>query len=597
MAGAVAKELKTIEELFYNLPPPKQRRPDMGYVRKRKDQLAMLWGEAHAHWDVVDAFVNDENPLWVEMPELVRKARGPGIKRSGRARQLLDTAASVFLASDPKVRREPVGEGKTHDAKADVVEDFGAAWLKDVDRKEMEAPSQTIKKHLLLYNYAVMEAVTLETNAQERLPEAVENSRPKRLFNPTRIGAPHPRSVLMDPRQAIAKEAVVLLRMTRGQLEDISLEYGSQYLAGDDRYLDVEAWEYWSEDWHQLYEADNGKAIVDERNPHLSVPFAHRFGPLGMVTGDTQDSRWLRRKCVGILEPVLDLLTQYDEISSAEQHYLQKAAYLKLRVDNKDVAEAAEEATGNLVTGGKDDWGYIVTPDLPATLARIKEDIDRRIEENTFPKHLGGFRPEGVTTVGQNAQLNVAASRKFQPFLRVMEDLMSIALARAFRLIITWNHAVTVDGITLKPEDLEGDDNVRVSYPYFDALLELEKRQDAYLRKDKGLLDFDGVQEAIGVENPTKIRKGIYRDLLMQHPALIERGVRQVAEEDGLADIIDEWTRKQRAGALVGPRGEPISSGQGGGGETPQRRQPVDIATAKPPQQGMAQAAAMTGGA
>ena len=574
---------------------PRQKKPDADYVRRTYQQLQELWQPTHLHWEYVDSLINDTVDLWPNVPSADEK-KALGTYHSGKARNILDTAAAVFLASDPHVHREPTGDGEQADADASNAEKWGAALLNSTNRKQMESPDQAGRKYIVAYNYVVKKQPTLDEGAEEQLSALVEPGKAKRIFNPIVVTCPHPRSVLMSPTQKFPKEAVAILRLTGDDLAALAEANHGKY-DGDPNgnpYEEQVCYEYYSKDWHALV-LEMGEAVFVRRNPLGYQPFDHAFGPGGMMTGDMHDSAWLRYKCVGILEPALSLLVMLDQVLNAEQFYFLQASFLKVAAGGGlDPTEVAEQLRNRIMSIDPDLLKYVVPPNLPDSIRQIREHIEQLIEEVTFPRILAGFHEPGVTTLGENAIMHTSAARRFQGYLQALEFLASQTVSKAYRLAMQWQQPITIDGVTLKPETLDGDDNAEVKFPYLDAVLELQKGQDAREEYGAGLIDEETYHKIKGREDIQTIFMGKYKDLVRRHPATVERGVGIAAEQMGMDEIIRDWDRRAAAtqrGGLVDPRGNPI-----GGGQPAPQRQPITPDVAKPPQTGMDEVAAMAGG-
>jgi hypothetical protein len=187
------------------------------------------------------------------------------------------------------------------------------------------------------------------------------------------------------------------------------------------------------------------------------------------------------------------------------------------------------------------------------------------IEEATYSRNATGHRTAGVKTVGQQAILTVLASRKFGDPSVQREHLATIAARRMLRLLIVYGHPVTVGGVTLSPKDLDGDDNVQVTFRDVDPVLQFQSRELGMNEVQMKLKSKESYwQEDAQREDGEQERWRIAEDDVLGLPEVAQKFAQVAAHRMGLDDLLDDVEGGalglQSQSKILGPDGMPLQS-------------------------------------
>ena len=241
----------------------------------------------------------------------------------------------------------------------------------------------------------------------------------------------------------------------------------------------------------------------------------------------------------------------------------------------------------------------IKAPQLPRWLETLGVVLDKDIEEGTFTRSLGGVRDVGVSTVGQQAILNVAGQRKFVPINTQMQHLGTKSLEHILQWIDILNLNLTVEGHNIKRSMIGGDYSGRVTFHVVDPVLQLQERQQALTEWQAGARGLESLWSVMGLEDAAGERQRMAQDQVYAHPTINEEMVKIEAQRLGLLKLLLGQQNGQTPGpganpvesgqpALVGPDGRPLPTTlQGGTGQTgEQLRQPITGQVARPSRAG-----------
>ena len=504
---------------------------------------------------------------------------------TGRAPAIINHAVDNLLTADPKFHREPLGTGKDHKDKADEVEAWlEAAWGASL-RDQVVMPTKQLAKHLTLYGYGILEGPLLRPGwAVDDVPkrgdfdsdadydEAVMRFELQRSGeSPFILKAPQPTSVLLHPMERIPKEALKREYWYAADLEGITTRRKKQgkkaeiWDVGQNPYERIECLEYWSLWWHALM-TKAGQMLLVERNSWAFVPFNHGYAGWGHEPTDYQNMNpaYLARSFLEDAKDTLIMLTQHR--ISKHQVYM-GSAWLKMRT-SKSGADLQQQMQGDVLENlAEGEVGWLPFPDYPAWTTRQEQDYERDIELATVVGSLSGQRQEGVSTLGQQAILDTAASKKFLTPIRELEFQSSIAAGYFLRLVEVHGERLTINGQTIGSQHVNHKYMVSVKYEVVDPVLHLQVKQDAREEVQQGLESREGYARVARKENVARWRRELIEDKLWDHPAVVEAGAVEAAKGLGLESIFEEAALRQQAQQQ--PNGQPMGEGGAAGMTTP----------------------------
>ncbi len=589
--------------------------PTGSYVDSLYARLNGVWTSTHQHWQFhIDPWYHQEAKIWPAKYE----HRGTYVPST--ARGVVEHATDSQLAYLPTISRPPIGTGDDHQKDADDVENALFAIFMDAQLKGADISFKQAGKYMNAYGYCVMFGPHLEMGEAPEKPEEseydadseefkwadVDYKNARKNWNPVRFDAPHPARVLMDPQGGRRPpEAVHRKRMWRGQIADFldskrdpqdtktptdGLFVSDDFVRGEPQtyYEELTATEYWSKEWHALA-LDGGSLLLAEKNAWGYQPYSQAFAGFGMEkTGEEKISaRWLAE---GLLDAVLADLKVQAQAMSGKQNGLIESVFRR-RGSRKDTAEAnaqydREDAT---LQGEKTDFWFEDYPDLARWVFQFGAEIDAAIEWGTYSRSAAGSRAQGVSTVGQQAILSTAVAKKFVAVSMQLNMLATDLVQHILKLVDRLGEDISIGGKTLKVAQIHNDYSAQARFELMDPIIQLQRREVGLREVQMKIKSPETYREQdamLGDESQEQRR--LIKQIMREHPALVEMAVLAVAEEDGLAQLFAEFAAKQQeaAGGLVGPDGKPISSpqtsDQAGGGGPRALRQALTGETAKP---------------
>ena len=581
-------------------------KPDEGYIRDYREHLRGVWSQTHAHWDgVIDPWYWQTVKIWPS-----------GSNRStyipSTARHIIDDAADTQMAFQPKFIRKPAGSGRQHELDADRLEAGLHSVFVDAMLHEPVLAFKQIGKYLGLYGYGVIEGPILELEDRPEEPvkkrgESAEEFRWREIdykhargcWNPIRIRSPHPRHVLIDPTQKRPDQAVKHHRLyvshIDGLLESLRerkrkpefvIQKQSVPYSRENLFLPVEVTEYWSSDYHAMTAGQ--EMLFVERNVYGFVPFNHAFTGFGgeRTENFTNDPIYMAQ---GLLDPVLYGLKVEAQGMSAKHNAIIERSYLRTRVSGAtDPAEIKEQldVEDGIIQADDGEIDFIRYPDLERALFQIGGEVSGDIEAGTFSRSIAGMRQQGVSTVGQQAILSTAATRKFAMVNKHLNLMATIVGQNMLRLVDRLGEKIEVSGESLDPKIIHNDYNITAEFQTLDPILQLQEREGGMREVRMGLKSKESYRENdLRVADESLEFKRLVKEAVRETPEYQTVISREIAREDGMLDMVENLRNEEQQGGAGGPGGAPMPqiSAQAGGGAPRALASALTPDTARPP--------------
>ena len=568
--------------------PEQEPKPTVDSIRTHRKYLYDLWSDARAKWADIDRYYNRTFALW---PENMDR---PDWYKPMRASSTVDHAVDHQLAHVPSVHRLPAGEGEEHKRRADRVEPALRAILNEAAALETSLTWKQVGKHLLLYGYAVVETsvdgdcLARRRNKPRKLrAESTEDfdmrirvwEHQRKTMMPFRTVAHHPARILLDPLRKDPRMGVrhdyrtaydlYLLTKTRADQKNKGRK-GVEvhiYEYDDNPYKMVECDEYWSEEWHAMA-TSAGDMLFVERNSWGFIPYAHAFAGYGQEPTEQEEFN-PSFLAVGILDHARDTLKAQAQESAARHNAVIEAAFNPM-VTTGDAADLQEQrARGDILeVANRGEVGWMEVQQLPRYVFESEAWIDRDLELGTYARSLAGVREQGVSTVGQQAILSTAASRKFSTASKQLEHLASRSGQHILRLIDTMKLSLLVSGYEISPTDIERDYQIQVSFELVDPVLQFQARELGLREVQAGVKSKETYWSADArLEDATGERQRLLVDAIREDPMIQRILAKEAAREEGLLDLLEreEELQAQQAEGGAKPEGAMIDSMMGGG--------------------------------
>ncbi len=579
---------------------PAAPRPNEELIRGLDEHLTRVWSICHTKFETVDTFIWRTFPLWRS-----DQAGRPEIRPSTAA-NIVDAAANNQLAYEPKIKVLPADTSdrsqQREKERSDKLEPFEKAVFDDASMMETNLPWKAMGKYGVAYGYFVEDGPRLDLRGRPEKPkkgsgESKEDFEDRQLlyeaqgrdWNPIRIMAPHPSTVLLDPTQKHPKEGLRKRWYYAKELQELSIRKKATRKFADvwdyrehnkAPYERVECIEYFSEQWHSLMVLD-GTMVFVERNTWGYNPLLHAFSNWGMEITN-QEGVAPENLAVGILEHVQDTIKAQAQAWSAEHNLQQEAAWALLGTE-KDVTEFAQQrAEGGILEGKQTDYWTLLTKDVKDWMFRIGEKYERDIEDGTFIKQIRGGRDPGVTTMGQHAMQLQAAQRKFRVVQEQLNQVASIVGSRILRLVEIYSRqaktAISVRGESATADDIRHNYAVRVTFELVDPIIQMNARQIGMQEVEAGLKSSESYREFdLRAENEAEEQKRLAKDKARQHPAMLEILAERGFTLLGMEEQLKAWQEKKKQGQLGTEEG-------GGSVSGVEPRKGLSEQTAKPAQ-------------
>ena len=220
------------------------------------------------------------------------------------ARAKISNASALMSTAKVLPHREPVGEGESHKKLADKVEPWALRLFEVCAVSETVPPLAVMWEYLNTYGYAVRElgldGETLKQGAKDG----------QRLWNPIRMRAPHPATVLMDPTQRKPADAMKTSLVLGRDLKLLTMakkakrSFRVKVVEADKPYETWRVTEHWTVEEHAVCasKTDASQAPNDTEGagellyvePHLFgfLPFDHCFSGWGRLPTRVALDQW-----------------------------------------------------------------------------------------------------------------------------------------------------------------------------------------------------------------------------------------------------------------------------------------------------------------
>ena len=546
---------------------------DENLIMYHLEDLRYRWSQAHSEWLRADTYYQLRFPVW-EPGQDDRVALRPPT-----ARAIIDHAVDTQIGYTPRVHRRPVGDGDGHKQDADRVEKALQGLMQSSGLYESVLPFKLLSKHLTLYGYGVMCGPTLEDPynmmlskpKQERNENNEEFQRRefayearRRNWNPIRISSPHPSQIYMDPTEKNPKFAIHQKRVQAADLKTYIAEREMGVGGSAKKWLDLhedyeilEVVEYWTPDT-QIVMFLNGEILWQKPNLWGFVPYSHAFSGWGMdfaYAYETNEYSYAANMSVGLLYPLYTYLRAEAQYKSALHNILINHAYAPIA--STDPTRLRQAIEGNDILQGRADEHSVVqlTPPVDANMLAIGDEIARDIEFTVPTRVLSGGREPGVSTVGQTAIMSTAARKKYQSIAVQMEHIATSIGSKILQLVDVseaLEGRIGASNAELTKSIIHGDYSIKVQFEVTDPVLDLQQKQLTMNEYDRGLIDRTTYWREAGYEDASEIRKGLLRDAIDQDPRVHQQLVLQVAEEEGVAELVRQSQSEQNAQQLQG---------------------------------------------
>ena len=585
-----------------------------------QEHLKGVWSRAHAHWStIIDPWLWGTAEIWSS-----GSARSKYVPST--ARNIIEHASDTQLVWEPKLHRKPTKIGRAAEKDADSIESGLFAVFLDAMLREPTLAFKDAGKFLGSYGYAVIEGPLIDFEDRPDKPKKTkgmsdEDFKWKEIdyknsvttWNPIRIRSPHPSQILLDPNERQPKSAIKhgnryikdILAMVDGvrdrerKPEFIMSKVDMKRLIPDglNPFQLGYVTELWENDEHHLVYLN--QSLIVEKNRWGFVPYNHAFAGFGLRRSNdvNNDPFWLAQ---GLLDPILSGLKTQAQAMSAKQNALIERSYLRMRTQGDASELSAQLAQEDAIVEGSDEIDFIRYPDLERALFQIGNEIDMDIEMGTFSRSIAGQRQQGVSTVGQQAILSTAATRRFANTNKQLNMMATVVAQNILRLVDRYGEAIRVGDEVLDPKTINHDYNIIAEFQTLDPILQLQEREVGMREVQMNIKSRESYRENdLRIANESLEFKRLTKEKVREMPEYIQALAREVAKEDGMLEMIEELRNPESPeggmppgaggpppgmGAPPGTNGrQPEISAQAGGGATRAMRQALTPDTANPP--------------
>ena len=530
-----------------------------------------------------DTYVNRTYAVWD------KSIKNRASFRPSTPANTLGHAVDNQMAYEPAVHRPVFNDDPKEKERADVIEPFVWNVLNEASLMEPNLVFKQAGRNALEYGYAVLEGPFLDLSSRPVKPEkgADEDEDEfqarqdifegnSKFWNPFRIRAPHPASVLMDPMDKQPFEAIKVVRMTHKAIFDLSVHKKKTRRISDlyikpgnyneIMYSHINVWHYWNLYWHTVVVAgttDERQAIFTERNTAGFVPFIGFYAGFGgeITDASVMDPKYM---AMGILDDVKDSIRVQAQNFSARHQLLMNQAYAPTgtTLDPLDVARAMEN--GEFLEGHEGSVWTVKVNEFSRWMMEAGHEVDRDIEDGTYARVLAGRREQGVSTVGQQQIMTSTANKKFNATQKQLEQAGTIIGRNVLRLAESLTKIgvtkLNVGGAELKLADIRHNYNVQVRFELIDPVIDLQKRNLGLQEYGAGLISGETYRSNYArIEDEHGERKRMMQEAIRRDPFIIRQASLLVAEEMGLRQVLEQKYREEDEAAAA-------AAGQGGGG-------------------------------
>jgi hypothetical protein len=546
---------------------PLDGKPTVKEIQAASDHWQGVWGPAHTHWKEVDAFYNQTVDIW-------QGAAGSANKpnyQTPRITTAIDDAADNQLSFSPTIHITNKNKTEADKERGDRLEQFFAAVLRNAAMEETLIPFKQAGRRFVAYGYSVMDGMRIDPSLRGPRPKIKDGEETKDFdkreqewrdshtgLNPFRYKAPHPARVLMDPLQKQPDVAIFNEPMHAFDLH--ALSKAKKRLRRDanvwemgqrDPYDPIETTELWTPKYHSLITVD-GAHVFTEKNMWGFQPAMGAFAGWGLdPTDQTSLKDTTKFLAKGVASPVLKVMYLQLQERAALHNIVQRAAWVRRKSSlGHDATEAALASGVVQVESASDVWEWEDLPDMPQWVMQIGGNTEAEVESATNTASLGGQRQVGVSTVGQQAILDNRAQQTFiSPSLQ-LDHFGSIIINRAIKLIEKlpewWGPSITIDGITVKPEDVRGA-TAMVQFQIVNPVLFKQERELALAERDRGLISDEDYRSIARKEDETGIKRRLRREAIMKSEPVVMAQAEIALEELGLFEQADRLHDERHA--------------------------------------------------
>ncbi len=234
-----------------------------------------------------------------------------------------------------------------------------------------------------------------------------------------------------------------------------------------------------------------------------------------------------------------------------------------------DAEEAARMLERGLLEGEKTDFWFMEKVQLDRSTFEVGREYDQEMVNATYSRSLTGERQEGVDTVGQQAILTTASQKKFDGSANTVASMLGQQFSLALRLIDLNGDPVGINNKKITKNMIEGDYTISANFKATDPVLGIQKREIGMREVAAGLKSWERYQtEDAELEDLTGERAAQDRDLVDNHPAIIEQRARRAALEMG-EDLDEAIAEQQQIEAEAAAAAQEARSTAGVGSEGP----------------------------
>src|SRR3990167_443357 len=510
-------------------------KPDPKEVMDFKVHYDNLWSGARAKWDVALAFYLRTRAVWVDgKGEELQGSENRSRFQPSTGTSIVDHSADQHFAYSPKVHCYPAGEGKAHQEKSGLKEKWMTAVLNDCAGKVPYLLFRQIIKQFGIYGYSPVLGPTLNLDDMPEEPPEPEREKDddderynrkvksyqvalrvykggKINFNPFRIEVPPPSWVLMDPFDMEPTCVITVLKVETWKLNEFAVKKKMEQLRGaqrevydvpavdeKNRFTMVDCTELWTPYWHELYRGTSVGAdrIFSEPNPWGFIPAAHAYSGNGMESAavEKRRDRDPAQLCVGLLEPVFDeLIMLAMQINGQHQAAMDDSYPHPMAADEEQVLQLARAVTES---------------------------------------------EAGVDTATQQMILTNASQKKFIPVQKQLENLVTGLAQRILKQAqILFDRgivsSITVQGVTLTLDDIDGITDCAVTFPSVDPVVKQTLMGLSMQEVAAGLKTEREHYEEFGGEDWEGHQDQKVREIMGKHPYDITFRMAKLAKADG----------------------------------------------------------------
>lgn len=572
--------------------PNEERIPDKQDIDDEVTHLERLWGPTHLHWqNVIDPWYWQTVDIWTPSNAVGRPSTRPQYRPS-TARALVDRASDTWLSFEPHLHREPVGTGNQHEKDADEVETSTFHVIMDAQIQSANLGFKQAGKYGADYGYWVLKAPFLDdmslrpekpdradykgdTEGFELAEIDYKNSR--KFWNPIRIEAPHPSTVLMDPGKRNPDAALPVMKMFA---KDVYAAVESRHIRIAAGEKDITAfplenletqnpWEQWgikerwSIWWHVMMRA-NGEIMFTEKNTWGYQPFQQAFAGFGQErTGEAfeGDPIWAAQ---GIIDSIIPALYAQAQSMSAKHNAIVERGFPRMGSEHPEETAQQLAQEGAILEGKKDDIWWMNAAELERGLVQYGEDINNDIELGTFARDVAGLRQQGVSTVGQQAILSQASARKFVQVSKQLDYMATVVARNILKLVDRLGDEITVASHTLKPSIIHHDYAITAEFQQVDPILQLQRQEHGLQEVTKGIKSKETYRETdLRVANESLEKDRLIKEKVREMPEYFFAMAEIVAMEDGMDALSRKFKEMKDAAAGLAPEEESPPSATG----------------------------------